>query len=193
MRRTFALLGLLMLPAAAPALEPAATPKVKLVVLVVFDQLRADLIDKWRPHFGDGGFKRLQSQGAWFQNCHYPYATTATGPGHAAILTGASPNKTGIVANEWWDRKTAAEAYCAGTDRYDLLPAAIPEKAIAIDEPKPLEIPTRKKPKAVGTLRALGLGRIGNVNTLPDRPEIRGMLARVPHLIEVTFHDEENT
>ncbi|MBJ7459967.1 MAG: 50S ribosomal protein L30 [Ilumatobacteraceae bacterium] len=41
------------------------------------------------------------------------------------------------------------------------------------------------KPKAVGTLRALGLGRIGNTNTLPDRPEIRGMIARVPHLIEV--------
>ena len=42
------------------------------------------------------------------------------------------------------------------------------------------------KPKAVGTLRALGLGRIGQSNTLPDRAEIRGMLARVPHLITVT-------
>ena len=42
------------------------------------------------------------------------------------------------------------------------------------------------KPKTVGTLRALGLGKIGNTNTLPDRPEIRGMLARVPHLVEVT-------
>jgi large subunit ribosomal protein L30 len=42
------------------------------------------------------------------------------------------------------------------------------------------------KPKAIGTLRALGLGRIGQSNTLPDRAEIRGMLARVPHLIEVT-------
>ena len=41
------------------------------------------------------------------------------------------------------------------------------------------------KPKAVGTLRALGLGRIGNTNTLPDRPENRGMIARVPHLIDV--------
>jgi large subunit ribosomal protein L30 len=41
------------------------------------------------------------------------------------------------------------------------------------------------KPKQRGTLRALGLGRIGKVNTLPDRPEIRGMLARVPHLISV--------
>jgi large subunit ribosomal protein L30 len=41
------------------------------------------------------------------------------------------------------------------------------------------------KPKQRGTLRALGLGRIGKTNTLPDRPEIRGMLARVPHLVSV--------
>jgi large subunit ribosomal protein L30 len=41
------------------------------------------------------------------------------------------------------------------------------------------------KPKHRGTLRALGLGRIGNANVLPDRPEIRGMIARVPHLIAV--------
>ena len=36
-----------------------------------------------------------------------------------------------------------------------------------------------------GTIRALGLGKIGSQNVLPDRPEIRGMIARVPHLIEV--------
>ena len=41
------------------------------------------------------------------------------------------------------------------------------------------------KPKQRGTLRALGLGRIGKTNTLPDRPEIRGMLAKVPHLVSV--------
>ncbi|HVA75231.1 MAG TPA: 50S ribosomal protein L30 [Acidimicrobiales bacterium] len=41
------------------------------------------------------------------------------------------------------------------------------------------------KPKHRGTLRALGLHGIGTTNTLPDRPEIRGMIARVPHLISV--------
>lgn len=41
------------------------------------------------------------------------------------------------------------------------------------------------KLKQRGTLRALGLGRIGKSNTLPDRPEIRGMLAKVPHLVAV--------
>ena len=46
------------------------------------------------------------------------------------------------------------------------------------------------KPKHRGTLRALGLGRIGKTNILPDRPEIRGMIARVPHLIEVKDTEE---
>ena len=46
------------------------------------------------------------------------------------------------------------------------------------------------KPKHRGTLRALGLGRIGRSRVLPDRPEIRGMLARVPHLVTV---EEEAT
>ena len=41
------------------------------------------------------------------------------------------------------------------------------------------------KPEHRGTLRALGLGRIGKSNTLPDRPEIRGMVRRVPHLVKV--------
>jgi large subunit ribosomal protein L30 len=41
------------------------------------------------------------------------------------------------------------------------------------------------KPKHRGTLRALGLRGIGQSNQLPDRPEIRGMIARVPHLVRV--------
>jgi large subunit ribosomal protein L30 len=46
------------------------------------------------------------------------------------------------------------------------------------------------KPKHRGTLRALGLHGIGTTNTLPDRPEIRGMIARVPHLIQVEETNE---
>ena len=46
------------------------------------------------------------------------------------------------------------------------------------------------KPKTRGTLRALGLGRIGKTNTLPDRPEIRGMLRRVPHLVEIQTNED---
>ncbi|HVC24754.1 MAG TPA: 50S ribosomal protein L30 [Acidimicrobiales bacterium] len=41
------------------------------------------------------------------------------------------------------------------------------------------------KPKHRGTLRALGLRKLGQSNVVPDRQEIRGMLARVPHLVSV--------
>jgi large subunit ribosomal protein L30 len=49
------------------------------------------------------------------------------------------------------------------------------------------------KPKTRGTMRALGLRKIGDTNTLPDRPEIRGMLQRVPHLVEISETPESNT
>ena len=49
------------------------------------------------------------------------------------------------------------------------------------------------KPKTRGTLRALGLRRLGDSNVLPDRPEIRGMLHRVPHLVTVETVDEAAT
>ncbi len=40
-------------------------------------------------------------------------------------------------------------------------------------------------PKTRANMRALGLRKIGDVNTLPDTAAIRGMIARVPHLIEI--------
>ncbi len=49
------------------------------------------------------------------------------------------------------------------------------------------------KPKQRGTLRALGLRGVGRTNTLPDRPEIRGMIARVPHLVSVEEDAAEET
>ncbi|MXW42822.1 MAG: 50S ribosomal protein L30 [Acidimicrobiia bacterium] len=39
------------------------------------------------------------------------------------------------------------------------------------------------RPKQRGTLRALGLRGIGQTNTLPDAPEIRGMINKVAHLV----------
>lgn len=41
------------------------------------------------------------------------------------------------------------------------------------------------KPKQRGTLRALGLRKINQTVEHPDRPEIRGMVTRVNHLVTV--------
>ena len=47
------------------------------------------------------------------------------------------------------------------------------------------------KPKQRGTLRALGLKRINHTVELPDRPEIRGMVNKVPHLVKVEEAGDE--
>ncbi len=98
----------------------AGQPRVKLAVLVVFDQLRGDLVEKWRPQFGKDGFVRLETEGAWFTNCHYPYGVTTTGPGHASMLSGTCPDRHGIVNNDWFENHR--NVYCAGSERYQLVP-----------------------------------------------------------------------
>ena len=35
------------------------------------------------------------------------------------------------------------------------------------------------------TLKALGLGKMHRVTERPDTKEVRGMIARIPHLVEV--------
>ena len=41
------------------------------------------------------------------------------------------------------------------------------------------------KPVHRKTMRALGLAGIGRTITLPDSPDVRGMLARVDHLVTI--------
>jgi predicted AlkP superfamily pyrophosphatase or phosphodiesterase len=103
----FALCAILPLPLPAADEVPATAAskdRPKLVVLVVFDQFRGDYLERFRPLYGEGGFKRLMTEGTYFTNCHYPYSYTLTAPGHTSLSTGANPARHGIVANDWYDR-----------------------------------------------------------------------------------------
>jgi large subunit ribosomal protein L30 len=45
--------------------------------------------------------------------------------------------------------------------------------------------PIRRTKDQRATLRGLGLDRIGRKSTLEDTPSIRGMIAKVAHLVQV--------
>lgn len=111
------------LPVAEP---PPANGPVRLAVLLVFDQLRGDYPGRWQELFVADGFNRLLKEGAWFQNCHYPYSQTFTGPGHASLATGCSPWKHGIILNDWLDRPSSTPVYCATLPRYQTVPPPPP-------------------------------------------------------------------
>ena len=89
--------------AASPSHANPAPQRPKLVVVMVIDQCRADFLDRFRDRFGPGGFNRLMREGAYFSECFYPYAVTETGPGHATLATGTTPDRHGIAANDWYD------------------------------------------------------------------------------------------
>ena len=74
-----------------------------LVVFVVVDQLRGDLLEQYDSVF-TGGFRRLHDEGFRFRNATHDHAKTATGPGHATLGTGVFPSRNGIVGNDWLER-----------------------------------------------------------------------------------------
>lgn len=121
---TFALLGVGTWYAATHATPPPPAPaRGKLVVLLVFDQMRGDYLDRWQPLFGTDGFRKLEADGVRFSDAHLPYAAASTAPGHASIATGAPPAVHGIVENDWYDRKQGRKVYCAYGDRpYERVP-----------------------------------------------------------------------
>jgi len=123
---------LLQLPAGSTT---AGRPEPRLVVLMVFDQLRGDYPARWRELYGKGGFERLTREGVWFNNCHYDYAHTITAAGHASIATGCAPNKHGIIGNEWYDRARGEEITSIESERYLLVPPRdMPKKSTTAKE-----------------------------------------------------------
>lgn len=85
------------------AFGSAYNARPKMVVLVVVDQLRGDLLERYHDQFVENGFRLLMDRGAYFSNCKYQYANTRTAPGHATLGTGTYTLGHGILANEYWD------------------------------------------------------------------------------------------
>jgi hypothetical protein len=88
---------------AVASFASAYNAQPKLVVILVVDQLRGDLLERYHDDFPDGGFRLLMDHGAWFTTCYYNYAATKTAPGHSTLGTGTYALGHGIFANEWWD------------------------------------------------------------------------------------------
>ncbi len=72
----------------------------RLVVFLVVDQLRGDMLDRYGPAFS-GGLKRIMQKGYSFSNALHGHSATETSPGHAALSTGVHPGRAGIPSNAW--------------------------------------------------------------------------------------------
>jgi len=132
----------------SPASAAEPSPKPRLVILIFFDQLRGDYLARWESSFGPGGFRRLMKDGAWWTNCHYPYAYTVTGAGHASVATGFNPSEHGIVGNDWYERPSTSAVNCVSNARFE----RVPPKIVA-----PIEVPVTPNEEETPKLKLLGI------------------------------------
>ncbi len=111
----FAAAGLLAACGGVPlAPAPSIAAKPKLVVFLVVDGLPQRQLLAYRDQLAPDGFARFLERGAWFADARYGQAFTVTAAGHATMLTGAYPHRTGIIGNDWRDPATGAMVYNTG-------------------------------------------------------------------------------
>ena len=116
---TFRLAGALLAAALlASCASPTLPPPPRLVVLMVVDGLPMRQVTAYRDQLAPDGLARFLERGAWFANAHYGHAFTVTAAGHATMLTGAYPHRTGIIGNDWRDPMTREPTYCTGDTRH---------------------------------------------------------------------------
>jgi len=98
-------------PFARSSAQNAGVPTPpRLVVVLVVDQMRADYLDRFAGLF-TSGLRQMVEEGAVFTEARHDHAFTATAPGHATLASGVYPARSGIVANDWWDRRAARRVY----------------------------------------------------------------------------------
>lgn len=116
----------------------------KLVLQLTVDGLRADLLQRYKHNFGEGGFRYLMDEGSNFTNAHYQHGNTETIVGHVSLATGAPPAVHGMVGNVWYDRTLERLVYNVEDADYHMLSSgAGVDKSTEID-------PTQKTAKQDG-------------------------------------------
>lgn len=113
------LAGCASTPTTAPL--PPGPERPKLVVLFVVDGLPQRQVLGYRDQLAEDGLRRFLDRGAWFANAHYGYGHTVTAAGHATLLSGAYPERSGIIGNEWRDPKTYESVYCTSDSAYQYI------------------------------------------------------------------------
>lgn len=110
--RLFVVVVLVLVSIVASASSADAKEDPKLVLLVIVDQMRGDLLASFESRFGSGGFRRILSGGRHYAHARFEHAATFTAAGHAAVVTGADAAGHGLPGNDWLDRETGEIVYC---------------------------------------------------------------------------------
>lgn len=123
-----------------PATPVAAAARPQLVVLVVIDGLPMRQVTGYRDQLAPDGFARFLDRGRWFTDAHYAHGHTVTAAGHSVMLSGAYPQRSGIISNEWRDPVTGDPVYNTGDAAYQYIDS--PTAPLSGTSPRNLKVET---------------------------------------------------
>jgi len=96
----------------AVAQRKFAPKQPKLIVNIVVEQMRYDLLQRYWSKFSKGGFQKLINEGTLCKNAYYNYLITESAPGYATIVAGTTPSNHGIVSDYWYQRLKGEKLFC---------------------------------------------------------------------------------
>ena len=94
---------LLLLLLGALCSLPIQAARPRLIVQIVVGSMRAEDLDRYAGHFGEGGFRRLAEGGVRYAGARYDFQQTTTPVALATLTTGAMPSTHGVIGSRWHD------------------------------------------------------------------------------------------
>lgn len=103
--------------------QPVQKDPPKLIVEVVVEQLRYEMIERYWDAIGDKGIKRLIRSGVTFEHMQYDLAHVSNASGVATLATGFWPRDHGIIGDSWYDPLTRMQKFASGQNPYEVFHA----------------------------------------------------------------------
>jgi predicted AlkP superfamily pyrophosphatase or phosphodiesterase len=116
-RRVSILLACLLAAGTIAGLESQEKPpqEPRLVLLIAIDQFRYDYLTRFRDEY-TGGLDLLLRKGANYVNAYLEHYPSVTAIGHSTMLSGATPQTSGIIGNDWYDRESGKNVTSTSDD-----------------------------------------------------------------------------
>jgi hypothetical protein len=103
---------------AMQAQTSAVPASPRLVVGITVDQLRSDYLEAFMNLYGEKGIKLLWKEGKIYNQVVYNFKQIDRASAQAALYTGTSPFKNGVVSAQWLDRASLRPVNCVDDRDY---------------------------------------------------------------------------
>lgn len=118
MKKITLLAGSLLLLMQSFAQPKIAPDKPKLIIGILVENFRPEYLQQYQNGLSKNGLLKLFQEGTSGNHLQYNYLIKQTLPAYATLVTGANPGTHGIIANQWYDKRSDKMLDACQDERY---------------------------------------------------------------------------